>query len=269
MENNCVDVSKSISHLAGIMGILNVTPDSFSDGSTDIGFNLEKMDRLFSDGADWVDIGAEATGPTSTPIDIKTEWSRLEPVLKKIPDKYRDSISVDTRKEEIATRTLDYGIRFINCQGGMLSERFFGSITDIKSFKYVCMHPGTPLLRSSHLLEDIRSFFKSCQDKLIGFGLDPSNIYMDYGIGFCKTDPENLALLFYTHQLSNEFNLLVGMSRKSFIGRLLGIKEPISRDPFTKGVEFGLLGLSKIIRTHNVASLYKLKSTLRESSTVK
>ncbi len=266
---NTIQKNSSTHDLSRIMGILNVTPDSFSDGSVDLGFNLEKMSRLFSDGADLVDIGAEATGPASTPIDIKTEWSRLEPLLKKIPDKYRDCISVDTRKEEIAVRVLDYGIRFINCQGGMLSERFFSSVTDIKSFKYVCMHPGTPLLRSSHLIEDTRSFFKSCQDKLIGFGLDPSNIYMDYGIGFCKTDPENLALLFYTHRLSNEFNLLVGMSRKSFIGRLLGIKEPTSRDPFTKGVEFGLLGLSKIIRTHNVASLYKLKSTLCESKAIK
>ena len=108
------------------------------------------------------------------------------------------------------------------------------------------------------------SFFKESHEKLIGFGLEPSNIYMDYGIGFSKTDPMNLMLLSSTSVFSKDFNLLVGMSRKSFIKRILGIEAPLQRDDFTKGIEFGLLSSSKIIRTHDVASLYKLKTTLSE-----
>ena len=256
--------SKSIPHLAKIMGILNVTPNSFSDGSLDIGFNLEKMDKLFSEGADWVDIGAEATNPQSTPIDLDTEWSRLEPILKKIPDKYQDRISVDTRKEEIASRCLKYGIGFINSQAGLFSDSFYKNLTCPGDLKYVCMHPGTPQLRSGFVIDGMYCFFKESHKKLIDFGLKPENIYMDYGIGFSKTDPVNLLLLSSTATFAKDFNLLVGMSRKSFIERLLGISSPTDRDPFTKGVEFGLLSSSKIIRTHDVASLYKLKTTLGE-----
>lgn len=251
--------------LASIMGILNITPNSFSDGSEDLDYNLDKLSCLFSEGADYVDIGAEATNPSATPIDFDTEWSRLEPFLSKIPSKYMDKISVDTRKEQIAIRCLDYGVRFINSQAGMFSSDFFRSIKDPGSFSYACMHSGQPKLGFKTELSDMYSFFKTSSEKLCDYGLSRSNIYMDPGIGFDKEDPINLLFLSYTDFFSKDFNLLIGMSRKSFIGRLIRISSPKDRDPFTKGIEFGLLRSSGIIRTHNVRDLYTLKYNLNKA----
>jgi len=253
------------------MGVVNITPDSFSDGGSY--FTPEKAIRhcldLFEQGADMVDIGAESSRPGAASVDPAIEWQRLSPVL----DKLRDlglcrKISVDTRRDEIMLRALSYNVGWINNIEGLAREGTMRELAKDKELKYIAMHmhgtpaamQSTPLTGNSAALE-VQQKLVSYHSQLSSTGFDNDRIFLDPGIGFGKDDTTNFKLLKLSLSLAKKFQILIGVSRKSFIGRALGISDPLDRDPPSKMLELGLaLGGIQMIRTHQVGVLHTMLS---------
>jgi dihydropteroate synthase len=258
-----------------VMGVLNVTPDSFSDGGLFLTPDnaLAQAAKLVEDGADILDIGAESSRPGSTPLSVEDEWSRLEPILRRLSaSNFPLGLSVDTYKPEIMKRAVDYGATIVNdIRGAAHSDEVLADLAS-KKVTYLAMHmhkdPGTmqvdPLGRKEAVTV-VESFFEKTHTRLLSLGFPENKIWLDPGIGFGKNDKGNLALLQSVPRWTQTFSLAMGVSRKSFIGRLLDIPDPAERDNPTKMLELGLL-LSgvKVIRTHTVRPIVRLRSLLKD-----
>jgi dihydropteroate synthase len=250
-----------------IFGILNVTPDSFSDGGE---YNsaesaVRRSIQLLSDGADFVDIGAESTRPGSSPVSDAEEWERLQPVLSSLQSQHLISkVSVDTRHVSTMRRSAKLGCAWINCVGPLPEA------TDLKALKadnprlgYVATHlHGTPqTMQSSPLSEKnvirrVSEFFESSKNELLDGGFLDEETLFDPGIGFGKTDLANIAVIANCSGWSRTYPIAVGVSRKSIFSRRFGVTSVKDRDPVSKLAEFGLaLAGVRMIRTHDVRSL--------------
>lgn len=198
-----------------IMGIVNVTPDSFSDGGDH--FKCEDAVKgalkLVEDGADIIDIGAQSTRPGHIPVSDKEEWQRLKPVLKALNGKISVPVSIDTYYPFVAEKSLENGADIINDVSGVINPKM-AKIVKSSGCGWVIMHNGhaTP--------DDIKSFFENSIDECEKYGIDKSQICLDMGIGFNKDYEENLKLL--TSVDYYKFDgcpLLLGTSRKRVIGQ--------------------------------------------------
>lgn len=255
-----------------IMGILNLTPDSFSDGG-----KYDSMDRalvqfedLLRQGSDLIDLGAESSRPGSLPIREDLEWQRLEPLLSYL-EKHQllHLVSVDTNKPSIMKRCAEMGVRFINNIDGLCDEGTLRLLAGL-GVSYVAMHKhGDPQsmqtspLVGNECVDSIRDFFYDATKSLEKAGFLPEKIWLDPGIGFGKSDAANLIALKEVVRNSQSKNFLVGVSRKSWIGRILGIEDPLERDSASKMIELGIM-LSGVamIRTHQVAPIAQMRRML-------
>jgi dihydropteroate synthase len=253
------------------MGVVNITPDSFSDGGKF--FVPEKAydhaRRLVSDGADIIDFGAESTRPGAKPVSEEDEWSRLWPVLDLIvKNPLGAKVSVDTAKPGIMERLLDYPVDIVNDVGGARQPKQLLKALARSEMTYLAMHmhldPETMQmvpLQGRECLESIRAFFQETYARLASCGFEPSKIWLDPGIGFGKTDAANLKILAQVIRRPGDFNIAIGISRKSFLGRIMDIEVPEDRDPPSKTLEMALLFAGvKVIRTHNVKTLSRMRS---------
>ncbi len=247
-----------------IMGVLNVTPDSFSgDGIyQDIDRAVEIAERLIQDGSDIIDIGGESTRPGAEPVTTEEEIRRVMPVIKKLSKRISVPISIDTAKSEVAKQALDSGASIVNDITGL--ELDLGMIGVIREFnaKVVVMHiKGTPQTMQKspdygNLIEEIKDKLKNIIEKAVKGGIKKENIIIDPGIGFGKTLGHNLEIL---NRLS-EFKelkqpILVGPSRKSFIGKLTGA-EPCDRIFGTAAsVALAIKNGADIVRVHDVKEM--------------
>ena len=256
-----------------IMGVINLTPDSFSDGGDF--FNpskaFKKILDLMEEGADIIDIGAESTRPGAEPISVEEEWNRLFPVLERLSrSNLSIPLSIDTRRGEIMKRVIDsYDVSIINDVNGGADESVLEAIAR-RSLTYLAMHKhGCPQtmqqspLTAGEALKEVAGFYQQTREKLLQFGFNPHQIWLDPGIGFGKTDAANLQLLKQVSEFTNSYNIAIGISRKSFLGRILDIKRPKDRDSASKMAEMSLLFANvKAIRTHDVAHLSVIKKLL-------
>ena len=255
-----------------IMGILNITPDSFSDGGHYFSPEkaLERAYALLDQGADFLDIGAESSRPGASPLSQEEEWERLSPVLEVLcKEQLGARVSVDTYKPWIMEQAALMGVGAINDITGSAPDetlRFLAS----RGLTYIAMHmhgkpcsmQESPLDHEEALLA-VADFYKSTMERLLGLGFAPSKVWLDPGIGFGKTDKANIKLLSQAVSLADTYSLVIGISRKSFIGRILKINDPVSRDKPSKMLELGLMMQGvKAIRTHHVESLYHLRELL-------
>jgi len=247
-----------------IMGILNVTPDSFSgDGIyRDIDKAVEAAVRLVEDGADIIDIGGESTRPGSEPVKIEEEIKRTIPVIKKLSRRINIPISIDTAKSEVARQALENGAIIVNDITGLESDSGMTDIIREFDAKIVVMHiKGTPQTMQKNptyeeLILEIKNKLQAIVKKLVASGIKKENIIIDPGIGFGKTLGHNLLIL---NRLSEfkEFKLpiLVGPSRKSFIGELTGA-EPDKRIFGTAAsVAIAIKNGADIVRVHDVKEM--------------
>lgn len=257
-----------------IMGIVNVTPDSFSDGGRFFASDsaLAQIDRLLADGADLIDLGAESSRPNAPVVPLEEEWRRLQPLLKCLDQ--RDSalrISVDTYKPEIMRRLLDHRVEIINDIRGahQVDDSFLKAWAEAGRC-YLPMHmhrdPTTmqlePLTRAQ-AIPILDEFYRTTQARFIDLGFDRDKIWLDPGIGFGKNDQANLYLIEDALRRAPVTPIALGISRKSFIGRLLDIESPIERDAPSKMLELSFLFAGvKVVRTHNVKHLSRLKTLL-------
>ncbi|MFK7826522.1 MAG: dihydropteroate synthase [Oligoflexales bacterium] len=254
-----------------IMGVVNVTPDSFSDGGKylDPGRACEWASELAIQGADIIDIGAESTRPGANDLDSGVEWRRLQPVIDRLKKQLdsRIKISVDTKKPELMILSARSGVDLINDVSGLADRETLRYLALESKVAYLSMHmKGCPNsmqdnpLKGCEVLDEICRFFSRSYDTLINAGFSRERIWMDPGIGFGKTDQANLLLMANVAHFAARYQLAVGISRKSWMGRLLDLQVPADRDPPSKIAEFALAAAgAKIIRTHDVKYLNRLR----------
>ena len=216
------------------MGILNVTPDSFSDGGRFCAVDeaLAQAERMISAGAAIVDVGGESTRPGSREVEAEEERRRVVPVITEIAKAFPEvCISIDTSKPEVAMAAIEAGARIINDVTGFRDPRMI-ELAARERTGLVAMHmQGTPRTMQraptyGDVVEEIRAFFEDRHREMLAAGVDPESIVFDPGIGFGKTLDHNLELLRRLPDLSAaDRPLLLGVSRKSFIGALVGSDE--------------------------------------------
>jgi dihydropteroate synthase len=243
------------------MGILNVTPDSFSgDGIyQDLDRAVSAAERMVGDGADIIDIGGESTRPGAEPVTIEEEIKRTIPVIKRLSKNIGIPISIDTTKSEVARFALENGASIINDITGMDSGP--GMITVAREFnaKVVVMHiKGTPRTMQNNpeygnLIQEIKGKLRDIVENAVRNGIKKENIIIDPGIGFGKTAEHNLQIL---NRLS-EFKelglpVLIGPSRKSFIGKITGAEAGDRIFGTLASVAIAIRNGADIVRVHDV-----------------
>lgn len=245
-----------------IMGILNVTPDSFSDGGNFymVQAAVDCAKRLEDAGADILDIGGESTRPYSQPVSPTDEVQRVAPVLERLQGVVNIPISIDTTKASVAQVALELGARIINDVSGLEADERMIDVARSTQAGICAMHrQGTPQnMQDNPSYEnctlEILDYLRQRDSLLRKAGIDPERICLDPGIGFGKSHQHNLELIRSVglfHQLGRP--ILVGHSRKGFIGKVLGDKD-LGRDYGTLGVSFALqLQGVQILRVHDVA----------------
>ena len=244
-----------------VVGIVNVTPDSFSDGGKflDRGAAVAHALELVAQGAEILDIGGESTRPGAQPVDEKEELRRVIPVIEELAAKTGVALSIDTTKPGVARAALVAGASIVNdIAGGREDAGIWRCVAEF-SAGYIAMHalgqphamPATPAY--DEVVREVGEFFARRLDQLAAAGVSPSQVVLDPGIGFGKAPRHNLQLLANLDEFSGCGRpLLVGVSRKSFIGKISGAnlneRLPASLACATLAVESGV----QFIRAHDV-----------------
>jgi dihydropteroate synthase len=208
-----------------LMGILNVTPDSFSDGGRFDAPNgaLKQARKLVADGADIIDVGAESTRPGHTPISAEDEWARLEPLLAPLLDNVDAPFSIDTYKAATARRATGLGVVVVNDVWGLQRDPAMPDAVAEAGAAVVVMHNRNDVDPALDIVADLRRFFDRSLELAQRAGIPKERIILDPGIGFGKTKQQNLAALAATTELQDYgLPILIGISRKSIFGALLG-----------------------------------------------
>lgn len=248
-----------------VMGVLNLTPDSFSDGGrfSDPAQALDEAQALVDAGADLLDVGAESTRPGAEPVTAAEEWARLEPVLTRLAGRVKVPISVDTYKSETARRALDAGAAVINDISGLRYDPTLADVLGQSDAAVVLMHTrGRPNhmyeeARYHRVVEEVEAELRWSLRRAAEAGVAAERIIVDPGIGFAKQAAHSLAVLAGLERLAAlERPLLVGPSRKSFL-KSAGVTAPAAaRDWGTAAaVTAAILAGAHIVRVHNVADL--------------
>src|ERR1700731_2880291 len=256
--DSVVDVAKR----GMIMGVLNVTPDSFSDGEEffEAEAAVARGIELGSEGADIIDVGGESTRPGAKPVSVKEELGRVIPVIQKLRPKIDTLISIDTSKSEVASAALDAGSSIINdVTAGRADEKMLPLAAKRKA-AIVLMHmQGEPrtMQKNPHyedVVSEVADFFRQQYACALECGVDPMAIAFDPGIGFGKTLEHNLTLLKNLEPLRvHDRPLVVGVSRKAFLGKLMNSSEMSAREAPTIALT-GILRArgADILRVHDV-----------------
>ena len=242
-----------------VMGILNVTPDSFSDGGTHdaVDAALAHARQMLAEGADIIDIGGESTRPGAEPVGVQRELDRVMPVIDAIRAAgITAPISIDTMKPLVAHQALEAGADIINDVNGLQGPPQMAEIAAIMQAPVIAMHWDRDWTAETDPMPAMERYFRTTLDIATAAGLDRQNIILDPGFGFTKTLNQNYSILRQLPELTRSFPgnaILVGTSRKSMIGKLLG-NEPSERLPGTiattvQGYERG----GHIFRVHDVA----------------
>ena len=244
-----------------VMGILNVTPDSFYAGSrqADEAAVAQRIETILAEGGAIVDIGGYSSRPDAAEVTEEEEWQRIKPALKRMQRDFPEvPVSVDTFRSAIARRAVEeYGTAMINISGGMLDARMFETIA-LLQVPYILMHMrGTPQTMQQHtdyddLMEDIMLYFAQKVRALRQLGVN--DVILDPGFGFAKTLEQNYELMRSLSEFSIHFEtpLLVGISRKSMIYKLLNATPEDSLNGTTVLNTYALLNGADILRVHDV-----------------
>jgi dihydropteroate synthase len=251
-----------------IMGVLNVTPDSFSDGGQfqTVAAAIAQAVRMVAAGVDIIDLGGESTKPGATPVDEQTELARVIPVIEAIrqhPDTREIPISIDTTKATVAQAAIQAGADIVNdVSGGKYDPQMLSNVGRM-GVPYIMMHMrGTPTTMQqmtdyTDVVAEILAFFQIQIDRSVECGIDRSNIIIDPGIGFAKTYQQSIKLIRQLDQFQIlDLPLLVGVSRKIFIGKILDQPDPNQRVWGTAAACCAAIDQGvDILRVHDVAEM--------------
>ena len=243
-----------------VMGIVNVTPDSFSDGgdALDISHAMVRIDGLIADGADILDIGGESTRPGAEPVSPEIEQSRVIPVIAALSkrNKQEPIVSVDTYRVATARLALDAGAHIVNDVWGLQREPDIANLAAEHKAGLVIMHSSRDRDVHPDPIEDQKIFLSRSLEIAAKAGVSDDAIVLDPGFGFGKNAEQDIALMARCDELLMfGFPILIGTSRKRFLGSLTGRVEPKDRDIATSATSALLraMGMS-VFRVHNVAA---------------
>jgi dihydropteroate synthase len=253
-----------------IMGVLNVTPDSFSDGGEFLTADkaTERGVQMAAEGAHIIDVGGESARPGSEPVTVAEELRRVIPVIENLRRALDVPISIDTSKAEVARAAIEAGASIVNdITGGRGDDQMLPLVAETKS-AFIIMHmqgsPRTMQIQPHYtdVVAEISEFFRQQFARAIGLNIDPMMIAFDPGIGFGKTLEHNLELLARLEELrEHDRALVVGVSRKSFLGKLIG--SPQISDRLVPGLALNALLRARgadVFRVHDVKeNVYALR----------
>lgn len=238
-----------------IMGILNVTPDSFSDGGK---FNsvenaLKHVEEMIEEGADIIDVGGESTRPGSNEVGEKEELERVTPIIKAIRERFDVLISIDTYKSKVAEAALSVGADIINDVWGMQREPEIAKVAAKFKVPVIAMHNQQDTVYSIDIIESMHEFFMKTYAIADENRLDKSQLVLDPGIGFGKTPEQNVIVMKRLKEIVDwEMPILLGTSRKSMIGKILDLPAEERLEGTLATNVYGIsLGVD-IIRVHDV-----------------
>lgn len=240
-----------------IMGILNVTPDSFSDGGrhNDLERAVEAAEKMLEDGAEIIDVGGESTRPGGAAVDAETEARRVVPVIEALAARFGCLISVDTYRASTARLAVEAGAHIVNDVWGLQREPEIADVAKKTGAGLVIMHTSRDRAGEPDVIADQFAFLNVSLQIAEKAGIEPERIVLDPGFGFGKDKDEDIALMARMDELQPfGYPLLVGTSRKRFIGAMTGQSEPRMRDVGTAATSVALrLAGADIFRVHNVA----------------
>lgn len=263
-----------------VMGILNVTPDSFSGDGLAVGGNvvarvLEQTEAFLADGADILDVGGESTRPGSRPVSEDEEVARVVPVIQAVSARFPDAvISIDTWKAGVAAKALDAGAAMINDVWALQADPALRHLAAERGAPVILMHNrsrwsavardavlGARYLEADygHLLQDVASDLKALAEDAIAAGIARDQIILDPGIGFGKSVTQNMALINHLDTLKRlGFPLLIGPSRKSFIGQVLGVGPDEREEGTAAALAIGIARGASLVRVHDVKAMVRV-----------
>ncbi|MBA8838646.1 dihydropteroate synthase [Ochrobactrum sp. RH2CCR150] len=240
-----------------IMGILNVTPDSFSDGGHHSEFEtaLAAAGKMIEDGATIIDVGGESTRPGAESVDAITEQGRVVPVIKALTERFGCIISVDTYRASTARAAVEAGAHIVNDVWGLQREPAIADVARETGAGLVIMHTTREREIDPDVIEDRAVFLNKSLEIAAAAGIDRSRIVLDPGFGFGKTVEDDVVLMARMEELQRfGYPWLVGTSRKRFVGTITGETDPLKRDIATSATSVALrLAGADIFRVHNVA----------------
>ncbi|HNU98475.1 MAG: dihydropteroate synthase [Verrucomicrobia bacterium] len=246
-----------------VMGIVNVTPDSFSDGGRyfDPGAAIAHARELVAEGADFLDVGGESMRPNATPVSEAEELRRILPVIEELARQVTVPLSVDTRKSGVARAALAAGASLVNDVEARRSDDALWRVVADAQAGYVCMHmQGTPATMQQNptytdVVREVGEFFTDRLARLARCGVGPDQVALDVGIGFGKDLDHNLDLLAGLESYKGFHRpLLLGVSRKSFLGRLLGVDLDARLPAALACTAWAANAGVQVFRTHDVAA---------------
>jgi dihydropteroate synthase len=255
------------------MGILNVTPDSFSDGGAHLSIDsaVDHALRMEDQGADIIDIGGESTRPGALPVSLDDEKARILPVIEKLAGRLTSCISVDTTKSQVAEAAIDLGAHIINDISALTFDPAMLELAAKKTCSWVIMHiKGTPANMQQNpfyddVVSEVSSFLSQRYQIMVMAGVDPLSVSIDPGIGFGKTYDHNLELITgFTSLKKIGLPICLGVSRKKFLQTLLGRKMEERLAGTLAVLSYSLLHDSaQIFRVHDVIQARDLVTTIK------
>ncbi|MDV5063173.1 dihydropteroate synthase [Veillonella sp. YH-vei2232] len=241
-----------------IMGILNGTPDSFSDGGlyNSVDAAVQHVKDMIVDGADLIDLGVESTStyrPGFTPLTAEEEIERLESLLEPVLGASTVPVSIDTYHAKTADYAFSKGVHILNDIWGLHYDRDMADVAAKHRVPVIIMHNSNDT-DYGDIIEDMKAFFFTAVDKALKAGIMPQNIWLDPGIGFGKTEAQNIEVMQRLGEITaHEFPVLLAPSRKRFIGAMLGNVPPEERDEGTVATCItGVFQGVDMVRVHNV-----------------
>jgi dihydropteroate synthase len=251
-----------------VMGVLNVTPDSFSDGGVafDPARAVDLALAMEAEGADVIDIGAESTRPGAAAVDAREEWARLRPVLKGLPTRVRVPVSIDTYKADVARRALDAGVALVNDISGLGYDPGLGALVASRGAALVLMHTrgrsGDMYKHATYddVTSEVARELQRSMERAIGCGIAFDRIIIDPGLGFAKRAEHSFTVLSELDRLASLGRpLLVGPSRKSFLSAASDGAPATQRDWATAAaVTAAVLAGAHIVRVHRVREMVQV-----------
>jgi dihydropteroate synthase len=266
MKLRCRDRVLSLDRTA-IVGVLNVTPDSFSDGG--LWFEPEaaiaRAQEMEAQGADVIDVGGESTRPGAAPVSEDEELRRVLPVVEAVADKLSAPVSIDTRKPGVAQRAVDAGASIVNDTGGELADPAMVDVAANSGAAFIVMHSrGTPetmrsLAEYDDVVEEVKQFLNRRARDLEDAGVPSESIVLDPGFGFAKTPEHNLQLLSRLEELvALGYPVLAGTSRKSFIGAVLAVTESERVEGTAATIAWAVAKGARVVRVHDVVEMVRV-----------